>query len=86
MMPLVPKAGDLGAQLVHDPWAMLRRTTHSKYEPPTPQPAAQALPAPGSAGRERTWLQIAWLEWQGVWSCVGLGSLLSLPRIGSTAK
>lgn len=43
-MQLVPEARDLDAQLVHDPWAMLRRTTHSKYEPPTPQ-----LAAPGTA-------------------------------------
>lgn len=74
MTQLVPKAGDQDAQLVHGPWAMLRRTTHSKYGPPTPQSVARALPTPASTGREGMWLQIAWLEWQGAWSFVGLGS------------
>lgn len=46
VMQRVPKAGDLDAQLVHGPWAMLRRTTHGTCDLPTPQPAARALPAP----------------------------------------
>lgn len=62
MMQLIPKAGDLDAQLVHDPWATLRRRSYGRYEPPTPQPAAQVLPAPRSTGREGMWLQIVGLE------------------------
>lgn len=62
MMRLVTKAGNLDAGLEHDPWALLRRTTHSKCEPrgrcQSPDPQA----AKGT-----------WLEWQGAWSCAGLG-------------
>lgn len=77
-MHFVAKAGDLVAQLVCDPWALLRGTTHSKYGP-----EAQALPDPGSTGREGMWLQIAW---QAAWSFVRLGRLWSLPSICYTAK
>lgn len=53
---------------------------------PLPSWQPRALPASRSTGQEGTWLQIVWLEWQGVWSCVGLGSLLSLPGVGSAAN